>query len=395
MAVTDILNREALERLKRPTGRALGLPREAFFDPAWHEAEMERVFRRQWVAVGVASQMRKPGSAHPVTVGGAPIVVTCTDKGELRAFHNICAHRGVLLATHACEGLKLLRCPYHSWSYDLTGRLVATPHFGGHHQHEHPDLVKSENGLKEVRLGVWADLVFVNLSAEGQSLEDFLAPLVARWKDYDFSLLRYGGTKTFEVAANWKLAIENFSESYHLPFVHPRLNGSSPMEDHYCFTAEGVGSGQGSRAYVTGSVDGRTLPTFPGLDAEGMKRAEYPVLFPNFMSGVHPEYFFALMVYPTSPTTCHEELHVFFVGDEAMKPEYAANRANVVDLWTVTNLEDMDVVTRMQVGRGSPAMEGGRFSPELDTCVHDFQIQLADAMLADEPRPRPVSRAAE
>ncbi len=381
MTIDRVLTSEALERLRRPTGRAHGLPRETFTSEAIYAEEMDRVFGRGWIVAGISDELAAPGSVVPVNLAGRPVILTSNDEGRIQAFHNVCRHRGVQVVTKPCSGQKLLRCPYHSWSYDLDGRLRATPHVGGPGKHSHPDIRKSENGLVPIRCEVWASLVFVNFAAGGPDLATFLAPLIERWKAYDFTRLRLGGTATFEIKANWKLAVENFSESYHLPWVHAGLNSYSPMEDHGCFFIPGLCQGQLSRNYAQSPVGGRILPRFPGLTPEQEKLAEYPVVFPNLMLGLHADHFLVLTAFPVAPDRTYERIDLFVIGDEALSPDFGANRAQVVEGWRSINVEDIDVVERMQVGRSSPAMDGGRFAPGQDDCVHAFELQWVDAML--------------
>jgi choline monooxygenase len=234
-----------------------------------------------------------------------------------------------------------------------------------------------------IRCESWANLVFVNFAGDGPDLLTFLAPLRERWKAYDFSKLRLGGSATFELKANWKLAVENFSEAYHLPWVHPGLNSYSPLEDHDCFFIPGFCQGQLSRNYAPTPVNGRIMPRFEGMTPEQLSLGEYPVIFPNLMLGVHADHFFALSALPLAPGLTYERFDVFVVGDEATGPAYEANRAAMVEGWRRINVEDMDVVERMQIGRTSPAMDGGRFAPGQDDCVHAFDLQWAAAMLGD------------
>ena len=135
MTIDRVLTSEALERLRRPTGRAFGLPRESFTSASIFAEEMARVFGQGWIVAGVSDELAAPGSVVPLTLAGRPIILTSNDEGRIQAFHNVCRHRGVQVVTKSCSGQKLLRCPYHSWTYDLDGRLRATPHVGGPGKH--------------------------------------------------------------------------------------------------------------------------------------------------------------------------------------------------------------------------------------------------------------------
>ena len=381
MNPNPVISAEEAAKLAAHPGVARGLPRKSYFDPEFHEAELQHVFRENWVFAAIEADIAAPNSLRPVTVGGAPVLLVRDSKSELRAFHNVCRHRGAMLATEPCAKVKRLMCPYHCWTYDLNGKLLATPHIGGHHQHKHDDFDKSTHGLLSMPVAVWAGMVFVNVSGTAPAFDDWLAPLIARWAPFDLSLLRHGGVIPFNVKANWKLAIENFAESYHLPNVHPGLTSYSPLEAHFDMRLSPQLFGQGSLNYAPSPIDGRKLPVFPDIAADIITRAEYPILFPNAMIGLHSDHFFALIAHPTSPTTCVEEMHVWFIGDQAMDDRYAANRKDVADRWKQINLEDMGVVESMQVGRYSPVMDGGVFSPALDLCVYDFQNEVARRVL--------------
>src|SRR5579885_513489 len=148
MALSTYLTPRALERLNQPVGKAYGLPRETFTSAEFLAYEQEYVFARNWVFVCAVDELAEPGTAIPVTVAGQPLLIVSDKKGTIRAFHNVCSHRGTVIVTEPLKRLGVIRCPYHSWGYALDGTLRTTPHFGGHHVHEHPDFDKSKNGLK-------------------------------------------------------------------------------------------------------------------------------------------------------------------------------------------------------------------------------------------------------
>ncbi|MEO0409822.1 MAG: aromatic ring-hydroxylating dioxygenase subunit alpha, partial [Cyanobacteria bacterium P01_A01_bin.135] len=251
-----------------------GLPAEAYGSDRYFEQEQKTVFARTWVCVGVASDVPNPGDVYPTEVAGMPIVLvrdgrrTPGEQTTLRAFHNICRHRGLQLVNKPCNVQGNLRCPYHSWTYKLDGTLRNTPHFGGYHQSSYIGFDRTSKGLLPIRCEQWLDLVFVNLSGDAPPLAEYLQPARDRWADYDLSLLRREPREVnLQCRANWKLAVENFSESYHLSWVHPSLNSCSRMEDHFGFDLGDTHVGQGSLLYKSGVIEGRSLPQFPGLEA--------------------------------------------------------------------------------------------------------------------------------
>ena len=374
-----------------------GLPAEAYTSADYLMRERQSVFSQHWVCVGLSSDVPNQGDVFPVDIAGIPIVLvrTASDSkpasadetgvkstGSLQAFHNICRHRGLQLVDKACNVRSHLRCPYHSWTYRLDGSLKSTPHFGGYYQDTYEGFDRQEKGLKPIRCEQWLDLAFVNLSGDAPPLSEYLQPVIERWSSYDLNLLRREPREvTLQCNANWKLAVENFSESYHLSWVHPSLNSCSRMEDHFSFEVGPVHVGQGSLRYNRGTIEGRKLPTFPNLESQSKATvAEYVTTFPYLMLGVHPDYFLVFMVNPLAPDKSTERMVFYFVEDAAMTPENEALRHLPIDLWQETNDEDVVMIERMQAGRQSPGFDGGCFSPALERPVYQFQQKIAQSV---------------
>ena len=380
MRIETLLSPAAIEAVMRPTAKASGLPSAAYTDPQFLALEEKLLFAPGWIYAGRAAELARPGDIQPVKIAGQPVLLLRNRSGEVKAFHNVCSHRNALLLREPVSGRPTLTCPYHAWSYDLDGRLVRTPHIGGQDIDDCPELDKETLGLKPVRLDCWAGLLFVNLTGDAPALADWLQPLTERWADYDFSALRYGGGRSYELDTNWKHAIENYLESYHLPWVHKGLNSYSRMSDHYTFFAGSDAAGQGTTVYAPGSLRGMSLPG-QSLPAELAARAEYPVIFPNLMTGLQSDHFYLIDVLPDGPLRTRERFEIFFFGDEAMTGELEAIRSETIERWDAVFLEDIDVVERLQQGHASSAATGGRFSPAQDQAVHHFQRRLLERML--------------
>jgi choline monooxygenase len=267
--------------------RSPGLPAVAYTCANYLQQERETVFSQYWVCVGLASDLPDPGDVYPTEVAGMPIVLVRDRAGTLRAFHNICSHRGLQLVNQPCNLQGNLRCPYHSWTYKLTGELKSTPHFGGYYKDTYAGFDRESKGLQAIRCDQWLDLVFINLSGDAPPLAEYLQPVRDYWAGYDLGLLRREAREVgLTCQANWKLAVENFSESYHLSWVHPNLNACSRMEDHFGFEVGDIHVGQGSLLYKRGVIEGRSLPTFPNLETHHKATvAEYITVFPNLMVG--------------------------------------------------------------------------------------------------------------
>lgn len=381
--VRSYLTDEVRSRLFRPTAEASGMPGTVYTDPAFFGLERQITFSRNWVCVGIAQDLPNPGDQVPIDVAGIPILLIHGHDGVIRAFHNICRHRGAQLVP--CQTRRnAVVCPYHAWAYALDGSLTRTPGFGGPDVNALGDLDLSQHGLLPVRLERWHHLLFVNLDAQAQALLDQLAPLLERWKDYDFSLLRHGSALRFEMNANWKLVIENFVERYHLPFVHPALNSVSSVKHSLKITDGDRFVGVGSRNFALPSVNpDRKLPVFPNLTQEQLTLAEYVAVFPNVMIGVHFNHVYVFIVQPVAVDRTRERFEFFFVGDEAMTDELAADREKISGFVGSVNNEDIDIVQRLHIGCQSPAMRGGVFSPVMEDTTHKFQRIVAERLLAD------------
>jgi len=377
---------EAFVAVDQPIEHAVGMPNEVYTSPDFFALEREVLFAPGWTCVGFASDLPEPGDARPVNLLGVPLFAMRDAAGAINLFHNVCSHRGHPLVESPRRIGTRLQCPYHAWSYDFDGRLRATPSIGGPHVNEVAGFDKRDHGLKRVRSATWLDLVFVNLSGNAPPLEDTLAPVTERWRDYDltaFASAPRGEIIEFDVKTNWKLAIENYLEAYHLPWVHPELNRYSRLEDHYIIVEDGY-AGQGSTVYDPTRVDGPALPRLSGLSEYRARHSEYLALYPSLMLGVHADHFFAVVLEATEPGRVRERIAIYYVGDAATADAFAPTRASVVTGWRSIFAEDIDVVEALQRGRNSPAFDGGHFSPVFDTPTHHFHRWVTRRFAAHE-----------
>jgi len=351
------------------------LPNRAYIDPAFFQAELRQLWGSTWFCLGFAHEVPEPGSVEPVDLAGQPLLLARDHAGRLRVFWNVCRHRGMKLIEAPTRLGGVLRCPYHSWCYGLDGKLKVTPHIGGPGQNTVPGIEREALGLLEARAAEWLGCVFVDLSGTALPFADFIAPLAARWADFADRPLYPGGAAanfSLEVRANWKLAVENYCESYHLPWVHPGLNSYSRLEDHHDVIGEGF-AGQGTLAYrPLLAADGRRLPLFPGLPASWDEGAEYVALYPNLLLGVHKDHTFAIRLDPLAVDRTAEHVALWFADRAALDQTHEALRGNLVALWREVFEEDIGVVEGMQRGRHAPAFDGGVLSPVMDRATAAF-----------------------
>ena len=376
-----------LALVRQPIEQAHGLGNAHYIDPAMHDEEKRSVLGATWAGLAVASDVPEPGDAVPLTFLGQPLLLIRDRDGEVRVFFNICRHRGMILVEQPGRIEGAIRCPYHSWCYGTDGRLVSTPHVGGPGRNTHEGIVRKDLGLVEVRSHIWRDVVFINLSGDAMPFEEMHAEAIARWAEFDKPMFHGGADSKFtlEVNCNWKLAVENYCESYHLPWVHPGLNSYSRLEDHYHIEEPLRFSGQGSVVYrQLKDEDGTVFPDFPGLSSKWDTGAEYIALYPNVLFGVHRDHAYAILLIPEAQDRTSEHVHIYYADAQTSAPLRAKN----AQLWKGVFIEDVFVVEGMQRGRHATGFDGGRFAPAMDGPTHLFHDWVAAQIEAGRALPR-------
>ena len=368
-----------LSNVRRPIAEANGLPNAHYIDARVFDEEKNAVLFDNWAGLAVAADVPQVGDAVPVTFLGMPLLIVRDKQDNVRVFQNTCRHRGMILvdAPRKIEGA--IRCPYHSWCYSTDGRLISTPHVGGPGRNTHEGIDRALLGLVEIRSHIWMDVIFINVSGTAPAFDEVHAGLLARWSEFDKPLHHGGADSRFqlEVNCNWKLAVENYCESYHLPWVHPGLNSYSRLEDHYHIEAPGNFSGQGTLVYrQLKGEDGKSFPDFEAISDKWDTAAEYITVYPNVLLGVHRDHTFAIVLVPQGPEKTVEHIHLYYAKDSTDSDLRARNTQQ----WKEVFAEDVFVVEGMQRGRHAVTFDGGRFSPAMDGPTHLFHDWVASQM---------------
>ena len=203
------------------------IPSAYYYDPEHYKRELEVIWYRRWLMICRSEEVPTPRDYRVFTVGEQNVVITRDLKGNVRAFHNTCRHRGSILCTQdegRFEGGSIV-CPYHAWTYSLEGDLIATPH-----QLESADFDMADYSLYDVAVGEWGGFVFINLAGgDAEPLEQALGRIPETHRNYHVDRLRVGHREVINVEANWKLLFENFAECFHCPQVHPELCSVVPI----------------------------------------------------------------------------------------------------------------------------------------------------------------------
>ncbi len=379
----------SVDAVLQPIEKASGLPNQAYTSDEFLMHERDQVLGKSWAGLWFASDLPRKGYVKPVSFMGLPLVILRNKQDQIKVFHNVCSHRGMILVHDEMEVQGALRCKYHSWSYNLDGDLKGTPHLGGIGQQKTEGFHHCEHGLKSVRSVVWMDVIFINLSGDAPDFDEHVKPLTQKWQPFlgDHGLDRMrpaanGKGMEIEIKSNWKLAVENYCESYHLPWIHPGLNTYSKLEDHYHIMYGDDFGGQGSLAYRLFDQGGTALPKFPEWPPEKLEQAEYVSFYPNVLLGIQADHVFTLIIEPLACDRSIEHLRLYYVGDEALSDSHAASRNAILESWRVVFSEDIDAVEGMQRGRQSPGYNGGVFSPFMDNPTHHFHQWVARKLQA-------------
>ena len=343
------------------------LPAEYYVDRKFFDDEMERLFARMWVCAGRTEQVARPGQFFVRELLGESLIVVnggLAGAEKINALYNVCRHRGTRLCTAETGAFSgSIQCPYHSWTYDLDGRLIGAPHMD-----EVPHFRKDEYPLHRVNVDTWDGHVFLNLDSGSEPLSRQLADLPAKFRAWRMEDLRLGARIVYDVKANWKLLVQNYNECLHCPNLHPSLNKLS----HYLsgenepLQATYMGGRMDLRPGVeTLSSDGLCRRAFlPGLSAEERRRVYYYAIFPNMLLSLHPDYMMVHTLWPIAPDRTINICEWHFQPSELAREGFSA--ADAVDFWDMTNRQDWDVCELSQAGISSRAYTPGPYSNRED-----------------------------
>jgi len=368
-----------LASIRVPLEEATTLPSQFYLDPGIFQAEVESIFTRMWLCVGREEDVAKPGDFLVRDIGSDSVIVVRDDRGTIRAFHNVCRHRGSRLVTEPSgQGLKNFLCPYHAWTYELDGGLRHAPHM-----EEARHFEPARFGLILMSLTTCDGVVFLCLSATEPSLEEFLGAMTTRFSSYGMGRLRRGRKITYTVDANWKMLAENYSECYHCALIHPELNTVS----HYLSGGSldlvndaAVGGWMELRKddYQTMSLSGHTSrPPFPGISEEDHRRIHYYIVYPNLLLSLHPDYVMTHTVWPQGPGRSEIVNEFLLDADEMARPGF--DPSDAVDFWDLTNRQDWRACELAQRGVQSAGYDRGRLSA-LEWMMHIFDNFVADRL---------------
>ena len=367
-----------------PLAQAETIPSSWYTDAQVHRFEREAIFGRSWQLVGHRSQLETPGAYLAAQVAGDPVVVVRGQEGALRAFYNVCRHRGGPLVTTRCGRATMLQCQYHGWTYRLDGALRGVPRF------DRTELFdKRDYGLVPLNVATWQGLVFVRMVAGEPSLPALVDGIAERLGRHRLEGLRFHARVTYDVACNWKAYVDNYLEGYHLPLVHPELCDRLDVRGYATETSTWHSLQHSS---LRGAGDGYYRPgagTDDGTDAEETideDAALYYFLCPNTMLNILPGRLQTNVVEPVASDRCRVHFDYYYAD-----PDDAAAIEADQDFSDRVQHEDIAICEHVQRGLASRAYDRGRFSVDAEAGVHHFQERLKAmyraALSVDLPMP--------
>lgn len=364
------------------------LLRDYVVSPAIFELETEQIFNRHWRYVCRSSEISEQSGLYRVDWLNDRLFLARGEDGQVRAFRNFCRHRGSELVTaENCNTMgSRIQCPYHAWTYDRCGKLLAAPNMLDTNGFD-----AEQWGLKSVACEVWHGFVFVHLSDPSERLAEFLAPLETHATGWNFEDLVVAREIVYCVQANWKLIFQNYNECYHCPTVHPALNRLTPFQGATNDIANGPILGGPmllSDDCQTMSTDGRRVgKCLPGLGEEQQRMVAYYTLFPSLFISPHPDYVLLHRLERKATDETRVVCQFLFHPDATNEPGFDPTSA--VEFWDLTNQQDWGVCELAQRGICDSSYQPGPYS-DLESVVAAFDRYYLAQMDRDYHQRPPI-----
>ncbi len=338
------------------------LPSRDYRDPARYERERQEIFARNWMLFAWSERLKEAGDYVTGTLAGYPVFAMRDDEGRVRAFHNVCRHRGAqLLAGESGHCGKLVVCPYHNWSYTRAGRLNKAVDFGGEAVFD-PEAWS----LHAIDAEEWRGLVFLRLKRGGVSLKDWLGPIDTMAADYPLERQHYFMSKDRDCAVDWKTYGENYLECYHCRTMHPGLCAAMDIENYRIDT------------YAREKFFHLHAPKRDG----GLTRGLYFYRFPTLMLNLYDWGSSIATIEPLGPGRIRH-LNWYFFTDVSPGKEQENRKSAEWSAQIVT--EDLDIITGVQRNLDAGIYERGPLSPKYEYAVKSFQDMVRDELAPKGP----------
>ena len=380
-----IFNEQDLELMGRPLDQAVSPPAPYYTSKELYELEVERIFLKEWLWVGQVEQVKNPGDYFAFTVADEPIVVVRDQSGELRAFSAVCRHRGAVVATGK-GNCKAFTCPYHGWTYALTGKLLNAPEM-----ERVTNFAPSHYGLIPLKLETWEGIIFVNFDPQSKPLASSLGDLPECVKNYKLGELVCTERRNYDFPCNWKMLVENAMEAYHVVGTHQTSLGTeygSLLNWRIKENPQGlyedlifVGSEPVTMA-IPGSVS-EIAWRIEGLTEAEQKEHHFILLYPNLLLIFQPDSVTCFVMLPEGPDRIKVICDWHFPKSLVERPDFGQIAKTNYDGVDGFNQQDIRVLGLTYQGYQSRLFRPGRFSLH-EAIPHRFARYILSRVLEGE-----------
>jgi Rieske 2Fe-2S family protein len=358
------------------------LPGSAYSSPEIFRKEQEKIFEQMWFCAARSSDVDNPGDFKTVQLGSENLIISRNRKREPRAFFNVCRHRGArLCSTEGGKGQRSFQCPYHAWTYDLNGKLIAAPNLT-----KMPDVGREEYGLRTAQVREWLGYIWVCIAEEPPSFEDTVMGAVrSRLGDiesiehYSIENLQVGRRITYDVKANWKLIVENFMECYHCATIHPELTEVLPeFADGFAaqyFVGHGAVFGDDVQGFTVDGSQG--MEKLPGVTDDQDRRYYAVTIRPNVFVNLVPDHVIFHRMFPLAADRTIVECDWLYL------PEVIASDVDLsksIELFDRVNRQDFEACELCQSATDSKVYAKGGVLVPSEHHIADFQNWASDAI---------------
>ncbi|MCH8030341.1 MAG: aromatic ring-hydroxylating dioxygenase subunit alpha [Bacteroidetes bacterium] len=339
------------------------LEQRFYTDPEIYALEIESIVMRNWIFAGHQSQLAEVGDYLVLNVASESAIVVRSKQGGIKAFANVCRHRGSIVCLGKSGNQRTFECPYHGWMYDTDGNLIAARNMP-------EDFDRTSFGLHKLPVEIIQGLIFVCFCDAPPSIEGARRDMAEPLAMFDFENLKVAAQKTYPISANWKLAVENYQECYHCPGVHPLLSQWTPFRSavHDCFDGAVIG-GYMEMSEPGGSMtmDGKAAaPPVCNVSGDDLQRVHYYSVFPNLLLSPHPDFVLYHRIRSVAVGQIRNDCFFLLHPDVIGEPKHMERFQSAIEFWDMTNRQDWAVCEQMQLGLGSRRFERGRYSPQED-----------------------------
>ena len=365
----------------RKTKMEKTLRKDLYVKDSWFEKECLNIFHKEWFCVARTEDLAKPGEYRVINLTGESIILIHGKDGVIRAFFNVCKHRGCqLLDDNDKEGasgnlINNIRCPYHSWTYNFDGSLLKAPHLK-------INIKDQQYHLNEIKTEIWGGFIFLKIGKNNIQLKNHLGNTPNQFIRYPIKDLISKVNIKYTIKANWKVIIENYNECYHCAGIHPELckvvpafkkNGGSNL-----IWEEGVPQRKGTNTYTFTGTTNR--PPFPGLNAAEKERHFGQSIYPNLLISLSMDHIAAFIIFPVDSGKTIIDFKILFHPEAISSNNFDPNDA--AEFWDTANIQDWNICERVQKGMQSISFKQGYYSPMEDENL-DIRKYISEKLRVD------------